>query len=87
MKKFRLITTILFLAGISLLLYLNSPPSGMKESAFTVEYGESTRMIARNLRKNNLIRSSEFFVAASYAGGKRFVRAGRYRIFAGSTAR
>lgn len=84
MKK----TLIAFIAALcaaaALTWYVNSAPAGMKETSFTVGYGESTRVIARNLRKGNLIRSSDFFVAASYALRKCYVRAGRYRIFAGT---
>ena len=64
--------------------YLNSSPSQMRDATFTVDYGESARVIARKLREGNLIRSSTLFTAASRVLGRRSIRAGRYRIFAGT---
>jgi len=55
----------------------------MKESAFTVSYGDSMRRIAGNLKKSGLIRSDVFFTYSSRIVNRRHVRAGTYRIFAG----
>ena len=83
MKKLVGIVLILCVAGLSLLLYLNSSPPRMKEQAFTVSYGDSMCRIAGNLEKNRLIRSRDFFVYSSYFLNRRHVRAGTYKIFSG----
>ncbi len=83
MKKLFIAVLIPALAGTALLLYLNSAPPGMRESAFTVSYGDSMRRIAGNLKKSGLIRSSDFFVYSSYLVNRRHVRAGTYKIFPG----
>ncbi len=83
MKKYIALAVILTLGCISLLLYLNSPPPLMQEQSFMVSYGDSMRRIAGNLRKSNLVRSSDFFVYSSYILNRRHVRAGTYRIFSG----
>ncbi len=85
MKKFLLLSALLALGGASLVLYFNAPPPGMRETTFTIEYGESVRMVAGKLERGGLVTSREFFLLASYAGGRRFIRAGRYRIFPGTT--
>ncbi len=86
MKKTVIALIVALIAAAALCWFVNSAPSGMPDTTFTVGYGEPTRMIARKLRMANLIRSSDFFVAASYAFRKRYVRAGRYRIFSGTGA-
>ncbi len=86
MKKFTVIALIFFMGGLSLLLYLNSSPPRMKEQAFTVSYGDSVRRIAANLKKSNLIRSSDLFVYSSYILNRRHIRAGTYKIFAGMSS-
>jgi UPF0755 protein len=83
MKKFIGMVLILLLGGLSLLLYLNSSPAGMKERSFTVSYGDPMRRIAGNLEKNGLIRSRHFFMYLSYALNRRQIRAGTYKIFSG----
>jgi UPF0755 protein len=83
-KKLIIALIAALLAGTTLVWYVNSSPAQMREQVFTVQYGESTRIIARKLRENYLIRSRTFFVAASYLLRKRYIRTGRYRIFAGT---
>jgi UPF0755 protein len=84
MKKIIAAFIALLLAGAALAWFVNSPPPEMRDTTFTVEYGESARAIARKLGEGNLIRSRTFFIAASYTLRKRTIRAGRYRIFAGT---
>jgi UPF0755 protein len=84
MKKLIAAFIAALLAGTSLAWFVNSPPPQMRERTFTVQYGESTRAIARKLREGDLIRSRMFFIAASYLLGKRYIRTGRYRIFSGT---
>lgn len=85
MKKL-LIAGALLLPGMTgVLLYLNTPPQGMRAATFTVEYGETAGTVAHNLKNNGLIRSREFFLVVSYAGGQHSIRTGRYRIFPGTT--
>lgn len=80
MKKFLIVILPALLAAAAL-YYFNAPPPGMTEQTFTVTYGETTRIIALNLHKNNLIRSRSFFVYSSRLFWRRYVRAGRYQIF------
>ncbi|MBN2160506.1 MAG: endolytic transglycosylase MltG [Spirochaetes bacterium] len=85
MKKLLFIILPALLAA-AVLYYFNSPPSGMTEQSFTVAYGETTRTIAVNLHKNNLIRSPNFFVYSSRLLLRRYIRAGRYKIFSGMSS-
>ncbi|HOD16845.1 MAG TPA: endolytic transglycosylase MltG [Spirochaetota bacterium] len=84
MKKAIIVFMAASIAAAALAWFVNSAPAGTPDTTFSVGYGESTRMIAQNLRNSKLIRSSNFFVAASYALRKRYVRAGRYRIHGGT---
>jgi UPF0755 protein len=81
MKKIIILSAALLLGGISFLLYLNAPSADMRETTFTVEYGETIGQVARKLKRSNLVKSREFFLLASNAGRRRYIRAGRYRIF------
>jgi UPF0755 protein len=83
MKKIIIICILFILAALSLIFYLNSSPSQMKEEVFTVAYGDSIHMIARKLEKNNLIKNRDFFVYSSYILKRRYIKAGRYKIFPG----
>ena len=67
-----------------MLFYLNAPPSQMKEKIFTVTYGETIRMVARNLEKENLIKNRNFFVYSSYLLRRQYIKTGRYQIFPGT---
>jgi UPF0755 protein len=86
MKKIIIIIALCALAGLSVLLYLNAPPSQMKETIFTVTYGETIRMVARNLEKENLIKDRKFFVYSSYALRRQYIKAGRYQISPGTNS-
>jgi len=84
MKKIIIIAALCALAGLSMLFYLNAPPSQMKEKIFTVTYGETIRMVARNLEKENLIKNRNFFVYSSYLLRRQYIKTGRYQIFPGT---
>jgi UPF0755 protein len=86
MKKLVAVCLLCLLAALSMLYYLNAPPSRMKELIFTITYGESIRMIARKLEKENLIKNRDFFVYSSYILRRRYIQAGRYRIPSGMSS-
>ncbi|HDR14656.1 MAG TPA: hypothetical protein ENN79_04050, partial [Desulfobacteraceae bacterium] len=76
---------LLYLAGVLLLaaglpLYLNSPPSLMREEVFSVKEGESVKSAARRLKKQNLVRSETFFTLAALPVRGWGIKKGRYRI-------
>lgn len=85
MKTLIAVILLCMLAGASVLYNLNAPPL-IQEQVFTVAYGESIRAIARNLEKDNLIKSRYFFLYSSYILGRRFIKAGRYRIVPGTSS-
>jgi UPF0755 protein len=79
-KKILIPALILILILSLSIYYLNQPPVSMKDEVFTVNEGEPLRLIAGRLKKNNLIRNSDFFLAsgALYPGYN--YKSGKYRI-------
>lgn len=65
---------------------INRPPAAMSDEVFLVHEGESLRMIALRLKKNNLIRNSNFFLASGALYPGYYYRSGRYRIRRGMSA-
>jgi UPF0755 protein len=86
MKKILFTATLCALAGLSVLYYLNAPPPRTTERIFTVAYGETIRMVARDLEKENLITNRQFFVYSSYLFRRQHIKAGRYRIMPGTSS-
>ena len=84
----RLFILIIFLSAIffAAAAYYNSAPQSMQETAFTVKYGDSLGEVAYQLEKRNLIKDRRFFKIASYLLRRKYVRAGKYRIYEGMTS-
>ncbi|HPS85351.1 MAG TPA: endolytic transglycosylase MltG [Spirochaetota bacterium] len=66
--------------------YLNQPPSIMRDEVFVVHEGESLRMISSRLKKNNLIKNSNFFLASGAVNSGYNYKSGKYRIKRGMTS-
>ena len=86
------IKNILLAAGIilivaGLLMYLNTPPSGMQDRAFLVAKGESLSHVASRLKQENLIKHEKFFVYLALTEGKSAIQAGKYKIYGGMSSR
>jgi len=66
--------------------YLNQPPVLMKDDNFVIHEGESFRLIASRLKKNNLIKNRNFFLASGGLKPGYNYKSGKYRIKSGMTA-
>jgi len=86
MKKIIIVGALCALAGLSMLMYLNAPPHRMNERIFTVTYGETIRMVARDLEKENLVKNRDFFVYSSYLLRRHYIKSGRYQILPGTSS-
>ncbi len=86
LKKILLTTGILLLAA-GLLMFLNSPPSNMRDDSFPVEKGESLTHAAGRLKEKNLIKNEKFFVYLALIEGKSNILIGKYKIYRGMSSR
>ena len=90
MKKSRLVlfTVVAFVTVLIIVFgsyfYLNSPPTNSLkggEKAFIVNSGDTLKLVARKLKKDNLIRSDNFFIFyAKINGLSREIKSGEYLI-------
>lgn len=77
----------LFVITTGLFYFNNSAPFFMKEHIFTVNYGDSISKAAYNLEENNLITNKKFFKGLSYLFRRRYIKAGKYKIYEGMTSK
>ena len=66
--------------------YLNQPPAIMRDEVFVIHEGESLRMIAFRLKKNNLIKNSDFFLASGAVNPGYKYKSGKYKIKSGMSS-
>lgn len=66
--------------------YNNQSPSLMRDEVFIIHEGESLRLIAVRLERNNLIKNSNFFLASGVINPGYNYKSGKYRIKAGMTS-
>jgi len=86
MIKKILITIIIFMILLSSsIYYLNQSPPFMRDEVFIVHEGESLRMIASRLKKDNLIKNSNFFLASGMLKTGYNYKSGKYRVKSGMT--
>jgi len=79
-KKLILLFIISFAFSLFYACYLNQPPKEMKETIFKVEDGESSYNIGVRLKKNNLIKSINFFVITGKFRLGNKPQSGKYKI-------
>jgi len=78
---------LLFLAVLGAGFRINSAPAASTDVFFAIPAGLSARGVARDLEKNNHIRSARWFLAlARLRGATRALQAGVYEIRAGQSA-
>ncbi len=84
----KIMITFIVITGLlsGSIYYLNQSPLMMREEVFIIHEGESLRMIAYRLKKNNLIKNSNFFLASGVLNPGYNYKSGKYRIKTGMTA-
>ena len=87
MKKLFLLAFSLCLITTGIFFYYNSAPFFMKKQIFTVKHGDSISRTAYNLKENKLITNKKFFKGLSYLLRRRYIRAGKYKIYKGMTSK
>ena len=75
--------TILLSASV---YYLNQSPAFMRDEIFIIHQGESPRFIALRLKRNNLIKNSNFFLASGMLTHGYNYKCGKYKIRQGMTS-
>lgn len=78
-----ILTVAALVAGIG--FYLDSAPSGMKDTVYIIPGNRPLQVIASDLEKQNLVRSGMFFRMICIARPGYKYMAGKYRIYPGLT--
>lgn len=74
------IVTFLLISG-ACYFFFNSAPAGSKGGTFIVKYGETLNEVSTRLKGEGHITSITFFKIQSYVLQKKFLKAGKYKIY------